>query len=117
MRPLATPEDLESTAVRRVLAEHVRLAGELLTQDRELQKAAEALTTVEDLLARLAAEHALEGDEARHLLALRDELGSRLLAAAALDVIELPDQAAGVLKRAADTTEAGLREILSELAR
>lgn len=117
MRPPAASYDLEGAAVRRALAQQVRLAGELLDGPGEPHEAAEALTIVEDLLARLAAEQALEGDEARHLLALRDELGSQLLAAAALDIIDLPDQAAGVLKRAADKTESGLREILAELTR
>ena len=117
MRPPAPVYGLAGDAVRRALVQQVRLAGELLAGFGEPRKAAEALTVVEDLLARLAAEHALEGDEARQLLALRDELGSQLLAAAALDVIELPDQAAGVLKRAADSAEAGLREILAGAGR
>jgi hypothetical protein len=116
MRPPALVYGLEGDGVRRALVEQVRLAAELLSDHGEPRKAAEALTVVEDLLARLAKEHALAGDEARQLLALRDELGGQLLAAAALDVIELPHQAAGVLKRAADSAEAGLREILAEAA-
>ena len=113
MTPSAPSYSRETEAVRRRLAEQVQLAGELLADDGTSHRAAEALTLVEDLLARLAGEHALEGDEARQLLGLRDELGSQLLAAAALDVIDLPDQAVSVLRRAAGSAEAGLRTILA----
>jgi hypothetical protein len=98
----------------RELHEQLAVAQHLLSQAegdhgrRDL--ACEMLGTVEALLGHLAIERGIETDVADRLLGLRDDLGGHLLAAATLDDVGVPSHAGlELLRRAADTTQAGLR--------
>lgn len=98
----------------RELHEQLAVAQHLLSQAegdagrRDL--ASEMLGTVEALLGHLAVDRGVETDVADRLLNLRDDLGGHLLAAATLDDVGVPSRAAvELLRRAADTTQAGLR--------
>jgi hypothetical protein len=108
--------DVDPAATWRALQDHVLRAGELLVRERtdHPQEAAQILTVVEDLLAGLARRTSLDGEQARRMLALRDELGGHLLAAAALEVIELSDLAVGVLRRATLALDVGLDELATD---
>src|SRR5690242_14422603 len=98
----------------RELHQQLAVAQHLLSQaegdhDRR-DLACEMLGSVEMLLGHLAIERGIETDLADRLLSLRDDLGGHLLAAAALDDVGVPSRAAvELLRRAADTTQAGLR--------
>jgi hypothetical protein len=105
--------DLEPTDVR-ALHDRLGVAQQLLSQARgdrgRRDRAIELLGSVENALARLAVERAIDTDTADRLLGLRDDLGGHLLAAATLDDVGVPSGAAvELLKRAADATQAGLR--------
>jgi hypothetical protein len=111
-----TDTDVDATATWRALQDHVLRASELLVGERTAhpQEAAQILTVVEDLLAGVARRASLDGEQARRMLALRDELGGHLLAAAALEVIELGDLAVGVLRRATLALDVGLDELATD---
>jgi len=111
--PAGSDGDLDAAATWRAVQEHVVRASELLAgeQTAETEEASQTLTVVEDLLAGLARGASLEGHQARRMLALRDELGGHLLAAAALEVIEQSDLAVGVLRRATLALDVGLDEL------
>ncbi|MBV8690429.1 MAG: hypothetical protein JO054_10220 [Actinobacteria bacterium] len=96
------------------LHEQLAVAQHLLSQaegDHERRDlACEMLGSVEALLGHLAIERGIETNLADRLLGLRDDLGGHLLAAATLDDVGVPSHAAvELLRRAADTTQAGLR--------
>jgi hypothetical protein len=98
----------------RELHEQLAAAQQLLSQaegDHDLRGlACEVLGSVEMLLGHLAIDRRIQTDIADRLLALRDDLGGHLLAAATLDDVGVPSRAAvELLRRAADTTQAGLR--------
>jgi hypothetical protein len=111
--PTGSDSDLDAAATWRALQEHVLRASELLAaQDAAApQEASETLTVVEDLLAGLASRAPLDDDQVRRMLSLRDELGGHLLAASALEVIELSELAVGVLRRATVALDVGLDEL------
>jgi hypothetical protein len=95
---------------------YTRRADELLEASEDTKQAEQLLTLVEEGLLRLARSAAMSDGDARHALALRDELSGRLLAAAALDAIEIPVGTIGdVLRKATATTAAGLSAISEAL--
>jgi hypothetical protein len=105
--------DLELTSVRGLheqlgVAHHLLGRAEADPARRDL--AARLLGSVETALGRLAVDQGVDTTTADRLLDLRDDLGGHLLAAATLDDVGVPSGAATeLLKRAAESTQAGLR--------
>lgn len=87
-----------------------RMADECAsTTPRELER---ILTQVEDILGTIACDERLDAGVTATLRSVRDELTSHLVAAAGLEAIELPRAAVvDVLRRAAATTEKGLKAV------
>jgi hypothetical protein len=102
----------DSVRVLQTLARYVRVADSLLSDsddDAARREVEHILSTVEDQLGRLAGEEHVDGVMAHRLFTIRDELSAQLLAAAALEEVEVPrDAVVGVLRRAADSTKASL---------
>jgi hypothetical protein len=113
------PASINAANEVRTLHRYARRADDILagsSSEETSHEAEQLLGFVEEGLLRLARSTSVGDSEARQVLALRDELSGRLLAAVALDAIEMPVGTIGdVLRKATAATTAGLTAISQTL--